>query len=71
LGEVYAYIVHDLQAGTYSTPGFEHGLHNARLIEAVRGAAEQGERQKVTSLQGRDLQKELLTYARDGFRPLR
>ena len=48
VGEVYAHLVRDLHAGTYSTPGFEHALHNARLIEAVRRAAERGERQKVT-----------------------
>jgi predicted dehydrogenase len=47
VGEVYAHLVRDLHAGTYSTPGFEHALHNARLIEAVRHAAEQGERQSV------------------------
>ena len=47
VGEVYAHLVRDLHAGTYSTPGFEHALHNARLIEAVRRAAERGERQKV------------------------
>jgi predicted dehydrogenase len=47
VGEVYARLVHDVHAGTYSTPGFEHALHNARLIEAVRRAAERGERQKV------------------------
>ncbi len=49
VGEVYAHLVRDLHAGTYSTPGFEHALHNARLIEAVRRAAERGERQKVTT----------------------
>jgi predicted dehydrogenase len=49
VGEVYAHLVRDMQAGTYSTSGFEHALHNARLIEAVRRAAERGERQKVTS----------------------
>ena len=49
VGEVYAHLVRDLHAGTYSTPGFEHALHNAHLIEAVRRAAERGERQKVTS----------------------
>jgi predicted dehydrogenase len=49
VGEVYAHLVRDVHAGTYSTPGFEHALHNARLIEAVRRAAERGERQKVTS----------------------
>ena len=48
VGEVYAHLVRDLHTGTYNTPGFEHALHNARLIEAVRRAAERGERQKVT-----------------------
>ena len=49
VGEVYAHLVRDLHAGTYSTPGFEHALHNARLIEAVRRAAERGERQQIES----------------------
>jgi hypothetical protein len=49
VGEVYAHLVRDLRAGTYSTPGFEHALHNARLIEAVRRAGERGERQKIKS----------------------
>jgi predicted dehydrogenase len=47
VGEVYAHIVRDLHAGTYSTPGFDHALHNARLIDAVRRAAERGKRQQV------------------------
>jgi predicted dehydrogenase len=47
VGEVYAYLVRDLHAGTYNTPGFDHALHNARLIDAVRRAAERGERQKT------------------------
>jgi predicted dehydrogenase len=47
VGEVYAHLVCDLHAGTYRTPGFEHALHNARLIDAVRRAAEQGERQRI------------------------
>jgi predicted dehydrogenase len=47
VGEVYTHLVRDLDAGTYSTPGFDHALHNARLIEAVRRAAERGERQKL------------------------
>jgi predicted dehydrogenase len=47
VGEVYAYLVRDRQAGAYNAPDFEHALHNARLIEAVRYAAEQGERQRV------------------------
>jgi len=49
VGEVYAHLVRDLHVGTYNTPGFDHALHNARLIDAVRRAAERGERQKVTS----------------------
>jgi predicted dehydrogenase len=47
VGEVYAHLARDLHAGTYNTPSFEHALHNARLIDAVRRAAERGERQKV------------------------
>jgi predicted dehydrogenase len=47
--EIYAQLVRDLHAGSYNTPGFEHALHNAQLIEAVRRAAELGERQKVTT----------------------
>jgi predicted dehydrogenase len=39
VGEVYAHLVRDLHAGTYNTPGFDHALHNARLIEAVSRAA--------------------------------
>jgi predicted dehydrogenase len=47
VGEVYAHLLRDLHAGTYNTPGFEHALHNARLIDAVRRAAERGERQNI------------------------
>jgi predicted dehydrogenase len=47
VGEVYAHLIRDLHAGTYSTPGFDHALHNARLIDAVRRAAERGKRQQV------------------------
>jgi predicted dehydrogenase len=47
VGEVYAHLVRDLYGGTYSTPGFEHALHNARLMDAVRRAGERGERQRV------------------------
>jgi predicted dehydrogenase len=67
VGEVYAHLVRDLLAGAYNTPGFDHALHNARLIEAVRRAAERGERQKVITLQGTDLEKESITNARNGF----
>jgi predicted dehydrogenase len=47
VGEVYAHLVRDLHAGTYNTPGFEHALHNTRLLESVRRAGERGERQQV------------------------
>src|SRR5580692_11639826 len=47
VGEVYAYLLRDLHAGAYNAPDFEHAVHNARLIEAVRRADEQGERQKL------------------------
>jgi predicted dehydrogenase len=67
VGEVYAHLVRDLLAGTYNTPGFDHALHNARLIEAVRRAAERGERQKATILQGTYREKESITNARNGF----
>jgi hypothetical protein len=45
VGEVYAQLARDLHDGAYRTPGFDHALANARLIEAVR-AAEWGERRK-------------------------
>jgi predicted dehydrogenase len=67
VGEVYAHLVRDLGEGTYTTPGFDHALHNARLIDAIRRAAERGERQKITSAQETDLQTELLTNAHNGF----
>jgi predicted dehydrogenase len=51
VGEVYAYLARDLHARTYSTPSFDHALHNARLIEAIRRAAERGERQRVCQFQ--------------------
>ena len=47
VGEVYVQLVRDLREGTSTTPGFEHALHNARLVEAVRRAGERGERQQV------------------------
>jgi predicted dehydrogenase len=59
VGEVYAHLIRDLHHGTYTTPGFGHAAHNARLIDAVRCAAERGERQK--------LQREVPTYARNSF----
>jgi len=67
VGEVYAHLVRDLREGTYTTPGFDHALHNARLIDAIRRAAERGERQKITSVKETDLREELLTNVRNGF----
>ena len=49
VGEVYSHLVRDVRAGTYSTPGFEHAVHNARLIEAVMCAAERGVRPNRTA----------------------
>jgi predicted dehydrogenase len=67
VGEVYAHLVRDLREGTYTTPGFDHALHNARLIDAIRRASERGERQNITSAQETDLREELLTNVRNGF----
>lgn len=47
VGEVYAQLVRDLHEGTYRTLGFQHALHNARLIEAVMNSAKRGVRQMV------------------------
>lgn len=46
VGELYAHLAHDLQTGTYTTPGFEHAVHNARLIDSVRRAAERSSDKK-------------------------
>ncbi len=71
VGEVYAHLVRDLREGTYTTPGFDHALHSARLIDAIRRAirraSERGERQKITSVKETDLREELLTNVRNGF----
>ena len=47
VGEIYSQLLRDLHAGTYCTPSFHHAVHNARLMEAVRRAAERGERQEL------------------------
>jgi len=52
VGEVYAHLARDLTKGSCTTPGFEHALHNARLIEAVARAAERGMRQRLGELLG-------------------
>jgi len=54
VGEIYAHLARDVQARTYSTPGFEHAVHNARLIEAVRRAADRGKRQRVSESKPRE-----------------
>jgi predicted dehydrogenase len=61
VGEIYAHLARDIHVGTYSAPGFEHGLHNTRLIEAVRRAAERGQRQKVTTQDPEQIDTRLLT----------
>lgn len=45
VGEVYALLGRDLVAGTHETPGFNHALHNSRLVAAVETAAQTGQRQ--------------------------
>jgi predicted dehydrogenase len=52
VAEVDAHLVRDMHSHSYTTPGFEHALHNAHLIAAVRRAAERGERQRVIELMG-------------------
>lgn len=47
VGEVYASLARDLSAGTYTTPGFAHALHNSRLVAAVERAALTGQRQRI------------------------
>lgn len=47
VGEVYASLVRDIDAGTARTPGFDHGLANLRLMDAVARAARSGERQAI------------------------
>ncbi|HEY1929435.1 MAG TPA: Gfo/Idh/MocA family oxidoreductase [Caulobacteraceae bacterium] len=49
IAEVYAGLVDDLRTGAYSTPGFDHALHVARLTEAVRLAGENGRRQTLAA----------------------
>jgi predicted dehydrogenase len=46
VGETYASLARDLAAGTHTTPGFAHALHNSRLVAAVERAAQTGERQR-------------------------
>lgn len=45
VGEVYASLARDLVAGTFHTPGFDHAVHNSRLVDRVARAAVTGVRQ--------------------------
>jgi predicted dehydrogenase len=45
VGEVYASLARDLAEGTWQTPGFDHALHNSRLVATVEQAARTGQRQ--------------------------
>jgi predicted dehydrogenase len=47
VGEVYASLARDLTSGEFQTPGFDHALHNSRLIAAVDRAAKLGTRQRI------------------------
>jgi predicted homoserine dehydrogenase-like protein len=53
VGEVYAQLARDLHEGAYRTPGFDHALANARLVESVL-AAEWVERRKTETRTGRN-----------------
>lgn len=45
VGEVYASLARDIEQNTFFTPGFEHALHNSRLVARVDEAARSGRRQ--------------------------
>ncbi|MEO3763462.1 hypothetical protein [Streptomyces sp. B5E4] len=45
VGEVYASLARDLTDGTHHTPGFDHAVHNSRLIARVEEASRTGLRQ--------------------------
>lgn len=47
VGEVYASLARDIATGRVDTPGFEHALHNSRLVAAVERAAQTGVRQRL------------------------
>lgn len=47
VGEVYASLARDIGNGTYDTPGFEHAVHNSRLVAQVERAARTGLRQHL------------------------
>jgi predicted dehydrogenase len=45
VGEVYASLARDIDDDTFLTPGFDHALHNSRLVARVEEAARTGRRQ--------------------------
>jgi predicted dehydrogenase len=47
VGEVYASLARDIATGRFDTPGFDHALHNSRLVAAVQQAAQTGVRQRL------------------------
>ncbi len=47
VGEVYASLARDIEAGTHHTPGFDRASDNQRLTAAVARAAQSGERKAV------------------------
>jgi len=49
VGEVYASLARDIANGSHETPGFEHALHNSRLVARVDEAARSGRRQQLTA----------------------
>ena len=59
-------LVDDACEGTFTTPGFDHALHNARLVDAV-GVAERGERQKIKSCKKQICEKSFLQMRVMGF----
>ncbi|WP_443217982.1 Gfo/Idh/MocA family protein [Pseudonocardia sp. TMWB2A] len=44
VGEVYAALARDIALGTHDTPGFEHAVHNSRLVARVAESALTGVR---------------------------
>lgn len=47
VGEIYASLARDIANGSHETPGFEHALHNSRLVARVEEAARSGRRQQL------------------------
>jgi predicted dehydrogenase len=66
VGEVYARLVRDLREGTWETPGFQHALHNARVVEAVMHSARRGVRQRIPRRDARPGRPQLTLGRRRG-----